>query len=93
MRWYYWIKVYQYLTMKTLIKGGSIMPHIAITMYPGRSYEQKRNIAEKVQKLVGEELGIDKKAISVSVEDIPKEKWEDNMKQFSEDILYVKPGV
>lgn len=69
------------------------MPHIAITMYPGRSPEQKQNIANKIQKLFVEELGIDKKVISVSVEDIPKEKWEDNMKEFSEDIIYIKPGV
>ncbi len=69
------------------------MPHIAITMYPGRTSEQKQNIANKVQKLIEEELGVDKKAITVSVEDIPKEKWEDNMKQFSEDIIYIKPGV
>lgn len=69
------------------------MPHIAITMYPGRSPEQKQNIANKVQELFVEELGIDKKVISVSVEDIPKEKWEDNMKEFSEDIIYIKPGV
>ncbi len=69
------------------------MPHIAITMYPGRSHEQKLNIANKVQKLLEEELGIDRKAISVSVEDIPKEKWQDNIEQFSEDIMYIKPGV
>ncbi|TJX13710.1 Tautomerase enzyme [Tissierella creatinini] len=69
------------------------MPHIAITMYPGRSPEQKQDIANKVQKLIEEELGVNKKAISVSVEDIPKEKWENNMKQFSEDIIYIKPGV
>lgn len=69
------------------------MPHIAITMYPGRSPEQKQNIANKVQELFVEELGIDKKVISISVEDIPKENWEDNMKEFSEDIIYIKPGV
>lgn len=69
------------------------MPHIAITMYPGRSPEQKLDIANKIQKLFVEELGIDKKVISISVEDIPKENWEDNMKEFSEDIIYIKPGV
>ncbi len=69
------------------------MPHIAITMYPGRSPKQKQDIANKIQKLFVEELGIDKKVISISVEDIPKENWEDNMKEFSEDIIYIKPGV
>ena len=69
------------------------MPHIAITMYAGRTQEQKQKLANRIQELVQEELGVDKKVISVSVEDIPKEKWEDNMKQFSDDIMYLKPGI
>lgn len=69
------------------------MPHIAITMYAGRTQEQKQKLANRIQELVEEELGVDKKVISVSVEDIPKEKWADNMKQFPDDIMYVKPGI
>ena len=32
------------------------MPHIAISMYPGRSREEKAALAEKVRTLVSEEL-------------------------------------
>ena len=69
------------------------MPHIAISMYAGRTQEQKQKLANRIQELVQEELGVDKKVISVSVEDIPKENRADNMKQFPDDIMYVKPGI
>lgn len=38
-------------------------------------------------------LGIDPKFVSVSIQDIPLEDWAKSMEQFSEDILFVKPGV
>jgi 4-oxalocrotonate tautomerase len=69
------------------------MPHIAITMFPGRTPEQKQALANKVQKLFEEELGLDKKVISVSVEDVARDKWPDHIKQFPDEIMYVKPGV
>lgn len=69
------------------------MPHVAITMYPGRDEEQKKDIAQKVQNFLAEELKLDKKVLSVSVEDIPKDQWADSMKKFSDQVMYVKPGV
>lgn len=49
------------------------MPHIDITMIPGRDDEAKKEIALKVQRFLSEELNIDEKFVSVSIEDIPKE--------------------
>ena len=69
------------------------MPHIAITMIPGRDEEAKRVLAEKTQAFIVNELKIDPKFVSVSVQDIPMDEWNKSMKQFTEDILYVKPGV
>lgn len=69
------------------------MPHVAITMLPGRDGETKRALAQKTQAFLERELGIDKKFISVSIQDIPPEDWAESMKQFPEDILFVKPGV
>lgn len=43
------------------------MPHIAISMYPGRSREEKAALAEKVRTLVSEELKKDPKVVTVSV--------------------------
>lgn len=68
------------------------MPHIAIAMFPGRTPEQKQQLADKVQALFVEELGINKQIISVSVKDIAPENWPESMKQFPDDILFVKPG-
>lgn len=47
------------------------MPHIAISMYPGRSREEKAALAEKVRTLVSEELKKDPKVVTVSVHDVP----------------------
>ena len=43
------------------------MPHIAISMYPGRSREEKAALAEKVRTLVSEELKKDPKVVTVSL--------------------------
>lgn len=69
------------------------MPHIAITMIPGRDKETKQVLAEKIQAFIASELGIEYKFVSVSIQDIPLESWGKNMEQFPEDILFIKPGV
>ena len=69
------------------------MPHVAITMIPGRDEEIKRALARKTQEFLVGELGIDPKFISVSIQDIPPEDWAKSMEQFPEDIMFVKPGV
>ena len=69
------------------------MPHVAITMIPGRDAETKLALAQKTQSFLEQELGIDPKFISVSIQDIPPENWAESMKQFPEEILFVKPGV
>ena len=55
------------------------MPHIAISMYPGRSREEKAALAEKVRTLVSEELKKDLKVVTVSVHDVPAEKWQEHL--------------
>lgn len=69
------------------------MPHVAITMIPGRNDEQKTDIAQKVQDFLAAELSLEKKYVSVSIEDIPVEHWADSMKKIPDSILYAKPGV
>lgn len=69
------------------------MPHIAITMFPGRNDETKQALALKTQAFLVKELGIDPKFVSVSIQDIPKEEWDKSMKQFPDEIMLVKPGI
>lgn len=69
------------------------MPHVDITMIPGRDDNAKKEIALKVQQFLAEELGIDEKFVSVSIEDVPKEDWGKHMERLSDRVMFVKPGV
>lgn len=69
------------------------MPHVAITMIPGRDDAAKRALALKTQEFLVKELSIAPKFVSVSIQDIPMEDWQKSIEQFPDDILYVKPGV
>ncbi len=68
------------------------MPHVAVTMQPGRSEEIKTNLAKKIQALVCEEMNLDESVVSVSIEDVAKEDWLDNVRQFPEEAMIIKPG-
>lgn len=69
------------------------MPHIAITMIPGRDEATKRTLAQKTQEFMVKELGVEPKFVSVSIQDISEENWQKSMEQFTGNILYIKPGV
>lgn len=51
------------------------MPHIAITMLPGRTPEQKKSLARRLRDVLSDELKIDNLQVSVSIEDLPMEGW------------------
>ena len=67
------------------------MPHVAITVFPGRDEQTKRDLAQKTQQFLVQELGIEPRFVSVSIQDVSPEDWQKSMEQFSDDILYVKP--
>jgi 4-oxalocrotonate tautomerase len=69
------------------------MPHIDMTMIPGRDDKAKAEIAVQLQRFAAEKLKIDPKFVSVSIEDIPRESWEAHMQSMSGKTMYVKPGV
>lgn len=66
------------------------MPHVAIAMIPGRDKETKKVLAKKVQNFLSEELCLDKKYITVSIEDIQKENWNSYMEGFPDNIMFAK---
>ena len=49
------------------------MPHISIKMYPGRTEEVKKDFAEKTKDFISQEMNMEEKYISVSVEEIEKD--------------------
>lgn len=67
------------------------MPHISVKMYPGRTEETKKALAEKLTDFMSREMGMEKKYFSVSVEEIAKEDWQKEVvDKVREDELYVK---
>lgn len=51
------------------------MPHITIQMYPGRSDELKKEVAEALRDAAAKALNREKEHFSVSVEDVPQADW------------------
>ena len=67
------------------------MPHIVIKMYPGRSEELKKEIAVKTRDFLAQEMGMEEKFFSVSVEDIEKNQWQEEVvDKIAKDDLYVE---
>lgn len=70
------------------------MPHIAISMYPGRDDETKRDIAEKMQQFYVETFGADDAAVSVSIVEIPGEEFSETIQQrYRAEDLYISSRV
>ena len=51
------------------------MPHIAAKIFPGRSQETKLRFARAVREAAVELLGTEARYVSVSVEDVPPDRW------------------
>ena len=51
------------------------MPHVNIKLYPGRSEEVKKELANKIAKVVSEVAGTSRGSSSVAIEEIEKENW------------------
>lgn len=69
------------------------MPHIDITMIPGRDDTAKKEIAVKMQQFLAKELNIDEKFVSVSIEDVAREEWTSHMERLKDKKMFVEPGV
>ena len=66
------------------------MPHIAISLYPGRDDDTKRDIAEKMQQYYVETFGADEEAVSVSIIEIPGEEFSETIQQrYRSQDLYI----
>lgn len=68
------------------------MPHIAVTMLPGRNRETKQNLAEKLCKTLIETLGVEAKFVSVSVEDVEMKEWDNSMKRIPAETIIINPN-
>lgn len=66
------------------------MPHITIQMIPGRTDAQKREMALGVQAFLSQTYGIETKFISVAVEDVPMDRWKDEMAKVRDEMVFVR---
>ncbi|CAB1063542.1 hypothetical protein D1BOALGB6SA_8325 [Olavius sp. associated proteobacterium Delta 1] len=72
------------------------MPHVIIKLYPGRSDEQKAQLADEIVKDVVAIAKCDEKSVSVAFEEIEKEDWAETVYKKDilnkKDCLYKEPG-
>lgn len=71
------------------------MPHIKISMFPGRTDEMKQELADAIVRDVSRVLGSNEESISVSIEDIPQNEWDEKIYSKivdEKDNLFKKPG-
>jgi 4-oxalocrotonate tautomerase len=72
------------------------MPHVIVKLWPGKSMDQKRKLAEAIVKDVSDVLGYGEESVSVAMEEIPASEWLEAV--YKPDIeanpqrLYKRPG-
>ena len=66
------------------------MPHIAITMFPGRDDKTKEALAGKMKETLVKELAVSESVVSVSVQDVRKEDWDAEMQKITEEAMFIK---
>ncbi len=55
------------------------MPHIVVKMFPGRTQQQKQDLADALTQAMIATLQTPADAISVAIEDIEKRDWMDQV--------------
>jgi len=72
------------------------MPHIIVKLFPGRTEVQKKQLTCEIVKAIRTSIGTPDNSISVSIEEVPKEKWAEKVYKpdiiDKEYLLHKKPG-
>jgi 4-oxalocrotonate tautomerase len=71
------------------------MPHVIVKMYPGRSEEQKRKLADMITAALIEAAGAKESSVSIAIDEVDPAGWPEYFKNEiikNEDRLYKKPG-
>ena len=72
------------------------MPHVIVKLWPGKSEQQKRRLAEAITRDVATVLNCGDESVSVALEEVTPAEWAE--KVYRPDIvekaatLYKKPG-
>jgi 4-oxalocrotonate tautomerase len=77
-------------------EGGRFMPHVIVKMHPGRTMEQKNELAKAITDSVVKIAKCESKSVSVAIEEIAPEDWAEIVYRpdimEKEKTLYQKPG-
>jgi len=57
------------------------MPHVIVKLYPGRTEDQKSKLVVKLTQAVIDSVNVPEDSISIAIEEIPKEKWDEEVKK------------
>ena len=72
------------------------MPHIIVKLFPGRTEVQKKQLTSEIVKAIRTSIDAPDNSISVSIEEVPKEKWAEEVYKpdiiDKEHLLYKKQG-
>ena len=72
------------------------MPHVIVKLWPGKSEEQKSQLAGRITRAVTDVLGYGEESVSVAMEEVEAGDWRELV--YKPDIaskpeqLYKKPG-
>jgi 4-oxalocrotonate tautomerase len=71
------------------------VPHVIVKLWPGRTEEQKKELANRIARDVIETLNAPETSVSVSIQEVSKEKWNDEVYKpeiiDKAETLYIKP--
>src|SRR5436190_20982291 len=73
------------------------MPHVIVKLWPGKSEQQKKRLAEAIARDVMSVLNYGEESVSVAMEEIEPQEWAESV--YRADILghpeklYKKPGI
>jgi len=72
------------------------MPHVVVKLWPGKTEQQKRDLAERITADVMEVFDYGEESVSVAIEEIPSHEWAEKVYRPDiakhQDKLYKKPG-
>ena len=72
------------------------MPHVLVKLWPGKSEQQKKSLAEAITKDIMEILHYGEHSVSVAMEEVKPGEWVEKVYRpeikNSLDKLYKKPG-
>lgn len=72
------------------------MPHVIVKLWPGKSEQQKRELAERIAEEVMSVLGYGEESVSVALQEVAARDWAEHVYRRDivekADTIYKEPG-